>query len=162
MQTLRERKIDRLSGLGWIVFGAIIVAHSMTMEIRTHLGATFQTGPGLVPAMIGGALMVLGLVLVVRSWRGEVIGYLDAEGAGGRRVLVALGLMLVYGLVLIGRIPFGIATFLFVTSFVMAFNLPAANNKALAILAAKAVVTGFLVALAVQFVFESIFLVRLP
>lgn len=159
MENPRERRIDRLSGIGWMIFGTIIVGHAMTMETREHLGATFLTGPGLVPAMIGAAIAVLGLVLALRD---EPVGYLEPEGAGGRRVLAALGLMMVYALILIGRMPFGVATFLFVTAFVFVFNLPAGGPRGMAILGAKAAVTGALVAVMVGFVFETIFLVRLP
>jgi hypothetical protein len=162
MENPRERKIDRLSGIGWMVFGAVIVAHAMTMETREYLGATFLTGPGLVPAMIGGSIFLLGLALVLRSMGGEIIAYLEPEGAGGRRVLIALALMLVYGLGLIGRVHFGLATFLFVTAFVFLFNLPAHGPRAIAILGVKAVVMGALVAVTVSFVFQTIFLVRLP
>lgn len=158
----RERRVDRISGFAWIVFGLVIVAHAMTMETRAYLGATFLTGPGLVPALIGGSIALLGLALVLRSSGGDVIAFLEPEGLGGRRVLVALGLMLIYGLGLIGRMPFGVATFFFVAAFVFVFNLPVAGRRALAILAAKALVTGALVAVIVQFVFETIFLVRLP
>ncbi|QYK41746.1 MAG: tripartite tricarboxylate transporter TctB family protein [Paracoccaceae bacterium] len=162
MQNPRERTVDRLSGIGWMIFGAVIVAHALTMETRDYLGATFQTGPGLVPAMIGGAIAVLGLVMTLRSMGGEVIAYFDAEGSGGRRVLIALGLMMIYGLGLIGRVHFGVATFLFVTTFVFVFNLPVGGQRALAILGVKAAIAGVLVAVAVSFVFQTVFLVRLP
>lgn len=162
MDNPRERSVDRLSGIGWMVFGAVIVGHALTMETRDYLGATFLTGPGLVPAMIGAAIATLGLVLFLRATKGEVVAFIDPEGAGGPRVLLALGLMLVYAMVLIGRMPFGVATFLFVTAFVFVFNLPAAGARGLALLGAKAALTGALVAVAVSFVFQTIFLVRLP
>ena len=162
MQSERERMADRLSGIGWIVFGTVIVVHAMMMETRDYLGATFLTGPGLVPALIGGAIIILGATLLLRSLRGEVMAYFDEAGAGGKRIVIALALMLVYGLVLIGRVPFGIATFLFVTTFVFVFNLPVRGLRGTALLAAKAAVTGGVAALVIGFVFETVFLVRLP
>lgn len=162
MQNNRERAADRLSGVGWIVFGVVIVGHALTMETRDYLGATFLTGPGLVPAMIGAAIAALGLVLLLRSSGGEAATDFEEGGLGGRRVAAALALMLIYGLGLIGRIDFELATFLFVTAFVVVFNLPAGSGKRLAVLVAKAAATGLATALVVSFVFETIFLVRLP
>jgi len=163
MNNQREASADRLSGLGWVLFGTIIIVHALTMETRDYLGATFLTGPGLVPAMIGGAIVILGAVLFLRSRKGEVVAYFNtAETHAGRRVAIALTLMLIYGVGLIGRMPFGPATFLFVTAFVIAFNLPLETRRALALLVAKAALTGALTAFIVVFVFENVFLVRLP
>lgn len=163
MRNERERTADLWSGIGWIVFGVIIVVHASMMETRTHLGATFLTGPGLVPGMIGSAIAVLGVVLVARSLRGQVVPWFAELGEGsGRRVAMALALMLVYGIGLIGSIRFEIATFLFVTAFVIVFNLPQPGPRALALLGAKAAATGLLTAAAISFVFVNMFLVRLP
>lgn len=163
MRNERERKVDRLSGIGWMIFGAVVAVHAMTMETREYLGATFLTGPGLVPGMIGAAIFLLGGVLFLRGRGGGAIAFIEEVGPdAGRRAAIALALMLVYGIGLIGRIPFGIATFLFVSAFVVAFNLPVADRRGLAILAVKALATGALTALAVSFVFQTVFLVRLP
>ena len=163
MQNQRERKADRLSGIGWIIFGTVIVVHALMMETRDYLGATFVTGPGLVPALIGGGIAILGAVMLLRSFHGEVAAYFDDAGPGaGRRVAISLALMLVYGLGMIGRVPFWLATFLFVTAFVLAFKLPVRGTRAFALLAAKAALTGALTAVTISFVFEAIFLVRLP
>lgn len=163
MHNDRERSADRRGGIGWIVFGLIIIVHASMMETREYLGATFLTGPGIVPALIGGAIVVLGLAMLLRSMRGEVIAYFqESEFQSGRRVATALALMLFYGLVLIGTIPFALATFVFVTAFILVFNLPVAGRPALAKLVAKAVATGAVTAVTVSFVFQTLFLVRLP
>jgi putative tricarboxylic transport membrane protein len=159
----RERSADRWSGIGWIVFGVVIVVHASMMETREYLGATFLTGPGLVPAMIGTAIALLGLVLFLRGRRGEVMAYFeDFDLESARRVAVALALMLIYGLGMIGTFPFVLATFLFVTAFVMVFNLPVSGTRAIAMLAVKAATTGAVTAFTVDFVFQTVFLVRLP
>jgi len=62
-----DRIADRVSGAFWILLGLVIIATSLNMDIREHLGATFLTGPGFVPILLGSALIVLGTVLIVRS-----------------------------------------------------------------------------------------------
>ena len=163
MQNEREKRADRLSGIGWILFGAVLVVHALMMETRDYLGATFLTGPGLVPALIGASIAILGAVLVLRGMRGQVLAYFDTNAAhSGRRVAIALVLTLTYGLGMIGRMPFTIATVVFVTAFVFLFNLPVSSRRDAAVLAGKAALTGVVTAFVIAFVFETIFLVRLP
>ena len=163
MDNLRERRADRWSGLGWIVLGTVVIVMSARMEVPTHLGATFMTGPGFVPALIGAALCVLGLVLILRASWGRVDAFLDAPGtAATGRAMLALAVMSVFALGLVGRVPFGWAAAGFVTAFIVIFNLPAGSPSALARLVAKAAATGAVTAVAIVVLFERIFLVRLP
>jgi hypothetical protein len=163
MDNRGERSADRISGLFWIAFGLVVIWLSVSMEIRRHLGATFLNGPGFAPMLLGGALCLLGSVLVVRSSYKDVIGFFDAPGSvSGRNALIALGLMLVYSLGLIGRMPFGLATFLFISVFIVVFNLPVEGRRQLGKLIAKAVVTAALTAYVVVEVFHRLFYVRLP
>ena len=159
----RDRLADRLSGIFWILFGLVIIVYAQGMDIREHLGATFLTGPGLVPILLGAALCILGLVLILRSYSGRLEGFLlTGETVSDRRALLALALMLVYSLGLVGRIDFGLATFLFITGFIILFNLPIKSGKAAALLALKAMATAAVTALIVVFAFQELFYVRLP
>jgi hypothetical protein len=164
----RDHLVDRLSGLFWILFGGVIIVYSLGMDIREHLGATFLTGPGFVPILLGGALCILGLVLIGRSYAGRLTGFLDSgpldggRAVSGRRALGALALMLVYSLGLVGRIDFGLATFLFIAAFIILFNLPAREPRALFMLLAKAGATAAITAVVVVLTFQELFYVRLP
>ncbi|MEZ5936410.1 MAG: tripartite tricarboxylate transporter TctB family protein [Alphaproteobacteria bacterium] len=159
----RDHLADRLAGAFWILFGLAIIVYAQGMDIRKHLGATFLTGPGLVPILLGAALGILGLVLITRSFAGRLEGFLQTGAAfSDRRALIALALMLVYSLGLVGRIDFGIATFLFITSFIVVFNLPVAGAKAVAALLAKAMATAAITAVVVVYTFHNLFYVRLP
>lgn len=163
MSEQRERKADLLSGIGWIVFGGVIFVHAMMMETREYLGATFTTGPGFVPGLIGIAIAILGIAMVLRSLRGQVLAYFDdVDGHAGRRVAMALALLLVYGVGMIGRMPFWLATALFVTSFTFVFNLPVRGTRELVLTFGKAALTGVLTAAAVSYIFQTVFLIRLP
>ncbi|WP_270937089.1 tripartite tricarboxylate transporter TctB family protein, partial [Falsiroseomonas oryzae] len=79
----------------------------------------------------------------------------------GRRLLTAAVLGTLYAGVLVGRLPFWLASALFVFAFTMAFEWekgPAGRARRIA----EAALLGLGTGLAVMLVFERIFLVRLP
>ena len=67
-----------------------------------------------------------------------------------------LALCLGYAIGLVGRAPFWLATFLFVTTFIAIFEYPARRRMAFAPL------FGAATSLVVSYLFEAVFLVRLP
>ena len=161
--THREHLADRLSGIFWIIFGLVIIVYSQGMDIREHLGATFLTGPGLVPILLGIALCILGAVLIVRSFAGRLQSFLvTGEKVSDRRAVLALVLMVIYSLGLVGRVDFGAATFLFISAFIVTFNLPVAGSKAAAVLIAKATATAAITTVLVVVAFQELFYIRLP
>jgi hypothetical protein len=117
-------------------------------------------------------LAILGAVLALRSVAAVALqrhasvltGEEAAEARAARnRLALCCGLCLVYAVVLIGHTPFWFATALFVFVFVAAFewqqaDAAAARMRKLAVAAAIAVFS----AIAIPFVFETLFLVRLP
>lgn len=82
---------------------------------------------------------------------------------GYRRLAWILGLSLVYAAGLVGRMPFWLATFLYVFSAIVVFERPEHTNprRTVTRIAIAAVIAGA-TAWAVPFVFEKIFLVNLP
>jgi putative tricarboxylic transport membrane protein len=163
MKASREARIDRISGVCWIIFGLMIAVHSSQMEIAEHLGGTFLTGPGFVPMLLGGALCILGSVLIVRTINGRGIAYFAVAGTvSDRRALAALVLMLIYAVGLVGRMPFGMAAFGFIFVFILAFNWPPAGMKAAFRLIFGALATAAATAVAVVYLFRDIFFIRLP
>ena len=162
-------RADFVGGLAWTAFGLAIVAGALAMDRLEQFGATVYTAPGLVPGVLGAAIMLLGTVLVIRSVLGGAIAGLAApwrptpEGRSTRaRTAISLVLMLLYTLGMIGRIPFPIATALFVFVFIMIFDVstaaPSPVKRRLVVAALTAIVTSAVVSL----VFERVFLVRLP
>lgn len=159
----RDRIAYRVSGAFWILLGLVIIATSLNMDIREHLGATFLTGPGFVPILLGSALIVLGTVLIVRSGSAGFEGFLETgPSLSQRRAMGALLLMLIYSLGLVGRIDFGLATFLFITALIVLFNLPVDGRAAFAKLAMKATVTAAVTSVVVVVAFRELFYIRLP
>lgn len=156
----KTARSDLLGGAGWAFFGVLIVVESLRMDRFTAMGAELYTMPGFVPGMIGGVIMLLGAVLMLRGWRRRASSVdAPAEPLLNRRITLTLALSLAYAGGLIGRAPFWLATFLFVTAFVGCFAPP--ETRPLRRLA-TAVLAGALTTAVVTLVFEQVFLVRLP
>jgi putative tricarboxylic transport membrane protein len=164
-------RADFLTGVGLILLSLYILLESRRMPQFEHLGAHPLSAPGIVPAFLAVILVICGGVLVVRSvWAGGHHLGVTREGArrvlaepGNRRLLITLVLTIGYAGGLIGRIPYALATALFVFLFVLIFEwqprLSAARwARLLAVAAVLAALTGGVV----SWVFERLFLVTLP
>lgn len=143
---------DAAQGVAWALGGGLIVYASWMMDRLERHGAALYTAPGLVPGLLGLVLVVLGVALALRK-RG--ISASSPAIRWGNTPLV-LALCLGYAIGLIGRMPFWLATFVFVTAFIAIFEYPSRRRMALAPL------YGAATSLAVSNLFEAVFLVRLP
>jgi hypothetical protein len=154
---------DRIAGLGWIVFGALLLAESLRMERFESQGAAVFTMPGFMPGLLGAVLMVLGLLHVLR---GRPSGKAQAARAGDTaerllngRALATMLLSVGYAVALVGHVPYSLGTALYVGAFVAIFSAPGSSLKRRLLVGA---IAGVATAAAVTVVFEHIFLVRLP
>ncbi|MCF3932696.1 tripartite tricarboxylate transporter TctB family protein [Acuticoccus sp. M5D2P5] len=139
------------------VLGVAVIVESVRMPRLQELGVDPMSAPGLTPGLLGVILTGLGIALFARSVRAAPVAG-EAEGGWGRLAL-ALGLCLLYAAGLVGRMPFMAATGIFVFLFVAAFSWGRASAARMLMMAlALAVGTAVLV----TFLFEKIFLVRLP
>jgi len=143
-------KSDTVQGAFWIAVGGAIVYASWTMDRLERHGAALYTAPGLVPGLLGLVLLVLGVVLAVRN---RAAPSLRLRWENTPSVLV---LCLGYAIGLVGRVPFWLATFVFVSAFIVVFEYPSRRRMTAAPL------YGIATSLAVTYLFESVFLVRLP
>jgi hypothetical protein len=155
----RTARSDLLGGVGWILFGAAIVAAALSMDRFEAMGATLYTMPGFVPAIFGGALVALGAALALRGWRRRAAATPAGAAVLNRRVVLMLGLSLVYAIGLIGRVPFWLGTPVFVGAFIFLFT---DDQRTLPRRAALAAVVAVVTTVTVVVVFEQVFLVRLP
>lgn len=164
---------DLLTSLVLIALGVGVLVESMRMPRFEHLGINPYTVPGLVPGFLGAVLAVFGIVMLARTvgaWQraGEVPAVAGEDQPGSMpRLLVTLGLTVGYGALLVGRLPFWLATFVFVLSFLLVFEWRSeftapARRTALLGYAATSVLQAVLVAAVVTFVFQRVFLVTLP
>lgn len=159
-------RAELVTSLLLIVLGAGVLAESLRMPRYEDLGVNPYTVPGIVPGALGVVLALFGAIMLVRTLRtrgaAQAAPPRSAE-AHPIRLLLAIATTLGYGFVLVGWLPFRWATFLFVTGFIVLFESRSRQrSQRMARIVAFAVLEGALVALAVGFVFERIFLVRLP
>lgn len=63
------RRADLVAAVLWVVLGTAVVAMAASMDRLERLGINPYTIPGLVPALLGSALVVFGVVLGIRAWR---------------------------------------------------------------------------------------------
>jgi hypothetical protein len=142
---------DRLQGFVWIAVSAVIIYGSWTMDRLERHGAALYTAPGLVPGLLGLVILALGVMLAVRT-----AGTNQSLGGRWGETALVLALCLGYAAGLVGRVPFWFATFVFVTAFIALFEYPARRRMAVAPL------YGAATSLLVTWLFQSVFLVRLP
>lgn len=136
----------------WLALGGLIVAESWRMDRLEHLNVNPYTVPGLVPGLLGAAIVVLAAGLLVRSLgRRDGAAAAGGDAAWGRFALAAV-LFAVYALGLVSRLPYWLATLLFVAGFIALFQRRIVF----------ALVVGACTSAAVTFLFQSVFLVRLP
>ncbi|OGB93340.1 MAG: hypothetical protein A2Z31_08205 [candidate division NC10 bacterium RBG_16_65_8] len=164
-------RADFLTGVVLILSSLYVIFESWRMPRMEHLGAHPLSVPGVVPAFLAVVLIISGGVLVIRSVLagGHRLGLSAAKARevlvkpGNQRLLITLVLTLGYAGVLIGRIPYELATGLFVFAFIVIFewewNLPAAKVAKLITVAAILAAAASAI---VSWVFERLFLVTLP
>lgn len=162
-------RTDFVSGIVVTVLGAGGLIESLRMPRFETRGADPFTVPGLTPGLLSAVLCALGVVLLLRGLSGRVL----AEGAqpsigqwtraSATRTIFTVLMVLLYGTLLFGHMPFILATAIFVFAFTLGAELIAAERR-LAIwqLVIGSLALAWVAAFAIDFVFTDLFLVRLP
>ena len=161
---------DFLASFGWIALGAAFLVGGVTMDRLQNQDVNPYTVPGLLPGLLGLAMMLLGGGLLLRSWRqggARRSGATIAQEPGAvRQLWLALGLCTVFDVVLVGHgLPFWLAAALFVSVAIL--TLQQAQRRAMGRpLTLRAIAVAVLIGLGagggITLVFQEIFLVRLP
>jgi hypothetical protein len=161
---------DFLSGFGWMGLGIAILIGSVMMDRLENQDINPYTIPGLLPGLLGIAMTILGALLALRSWRPHLLASAASaapvDRAGIKRLVLVLGLCLVFGVALVGHgLPFWLAAAIFVTVAIVSLQYqggrstePKSNLRRLS----KAAAIGLGAGIAITIVFQEIFLVRLP
>jgi len=161
---------DFIAAWLWVAFGLVVVIGAWRMDRLESRGASLYTAPGLVPGLLGAVLLLFGLLLALRAARAgghRLRGRSWALGAEARIAATRVGVFLVLGLgyaaVMVGRMPFWLATFLFVSLTIIVFDWtrrqgPGQAPRGLML----AVTVGAGTAFVVSYVFQEVFFVRLP
>lgn len=162
---------DFWQGVGWVVFGAAVLVLSVTMDRLESQNINPYTIPGLLPGMLGIAMMLVGGIVAARSWRRGAfehprMPFTAHQRELRKRVWSVVAMVAVYSVVLVGHgLPFWLASALFVTGSILILQRMSRDpeEKRLAPRVwVKALVIGVLAAVITQVVFQDLFLVRLP
>lgn len=146
--------------------GAAILIASLRMDRLTERGIEVWSAPGLTPGVIGALMIVLSLVLGWQALRApaEVPDDEDAEPGALWQGLLALVLCVVFAGITLGHgTPFVIEGAIFVFVFITLFSWRAwrtTGRVTRGLMQAAAVAVG--ASVFISWLFESVFLVRLP
>jgi hypothetical protein len=164
-------RADLHDAIGWIVLGIAVLVGSLTMDRLQSQNINPVTVPGLLPGLLGIAMVLLGGVMAVRSWRRgaaheALVPATPLQREERKRVVIAVLLCVGYGVVLVGHgIPFWLASSIYVTASILIFqriSQDPAERRLDAKSWAKALVIGVAASVVTWLVFERVFLVRLP
>ena len=157
-------RADLLTAVILLVLGLAMLYGGFTMDRLEVRRIHPLSIPGLVPMALGVALAVCAAVLLAGAVRAGGLGArwsVAAPDALGRLGLT-LVLTLAYPLLLIGNLPFWLATSIFVTLFIAVFEWaprpPIRHVRAVGTAALQGAIVGVVTAV----VFDRLFLVRLP
>ena len=155
----------------FMAFGITVMIISIKMPRFEEFDANPYSVPGIVPGFLGAVVAFLGLILFVRSLirkgyqlglNGTTLkGWFREEGT--KRLVLTLSFCLVYALILIGRLPYPVATVLFIFAFIFVFEykkgVPLKNQMKMIFFA---LLLALLSGLSIWAVFRYLFLVNLP
>ena len=160
---------DFFAALMWIAFGLAATIGSWRMDRLENQDVNPYTVPGLLPGLLGLAIVFFGTLLLARAWRQGALGRESPRAAAmsaveRKRFLIVLGLCLTFGVGLVGHgLPFWLAAAIFVSTTIAVLQYPqhrAAGQVARGL--AIAIAIGLAAGLLITLVFQEFFLVRLP
>jgi putative tricarboxylic transport membrane protein len=162
---------DLADAIGWTALGIAVLIGSITMDRLEAQHINPYTIPGLLPGLLGIAMILLGGVLAVRSLgRGALTEPRMPVTADHRderrRVWIVIALCTLYGVVLIGHgIPFWLASTIYVTGSIIVLQRISRDSEERRLTlrgVLKALVIGVASSVITQVVFQNLFLVRMP
>jgi hypothetical protein len=167
----RPPRSDLKDAAGWMLLGGAVLIASLRMDRLESQNINPYTVPGLLTGLLGLAMLLLGGLLGLRSWRrGALSQPLEPPTAlqreECRRIWVVVALCLFYAVGLVGHgLPFWLASAIYVTGAILLLQRLSADpgQRQLTPRAwRKALIIGVLAAVVTQLVFQELFLVRLP
>lgn len=162
---------DLKDAAAWVALGIAVLAGSLTMDRLESQNINPLTVPGLLPGLLGIAMVLLGGALGVRSLRRGALAQANPPATADqreerRRVWIAIALCAGYGVVLVGHgIPFWLASAIYVVASILVFqriSRDPTQRRLSAFAWGKAIAIGLGASAATWVVFELVFLVRLP
>jgi putative tricarboxylic transport membrane protein len=161
-----SRRAELLTAAAWAAAGTAILVASWRMNRLDDRGISPWSAPGLTPGVVGALVIVLAGVLALQARHAATAADpMPAPEAGSlRRTLLALALCIGFAGIALGHgLPFVVEGAIFIFVFTTLFSLPVWRTE-------RRVGRGLLQTLAIAvlassfiaWLFESVFLVRLP
>ncbi|MBN1186121.1 MAG: tripartite tricarboxylate transporter TctB family protein [Bacteroidales bacterium] len=163
-------KADFVTSLFLIVLAISIILVSFQMPTFVDVGAHPLSAPGIVPSMLGVIIGIFGFILLIRSilHKGFTIKFsikdivIFFRNASIQRLIITLFWSILY-VILLGKMNYFLLTFLFITFFIMSFEIKffkkSIDNKKAII---NALFIGIFISTVITLVFRYLFLVNLP
>lgn len=164
-------RADLMDGVAWVLFGLAVLIGSITMDRLEQQSINPYTVPGLLPGLLGLAMVLLGGLLLVRSLARGALRSVPPpasadQGERRRRIAIVAVLCLGYGVVLVGHgLPFWLASAIYVTASILILRRISRDpdeRRLTPRAVLMAVVIGLASAVITHLVFQELFLVRLP
>lgn len=158
-------RADFYTSIVLMLLGLATAVESWRMPRYGDVGSDIWSAPGIVPGLLGVALILMAFVLFMRTLPAIRAGAESEPGEPGavRRVVTVLVLCIVYAGILVSRVPFWLASFLFVFAFIATFELTDADARSRWMRhVAFALVIAALTSAVVSYIFQNVFFVRLP
>ena len=161
-----SRRAELLTAAAWAAAGVTILVASWRMNRLDDRGISPWSAPGLTPGVVGALIVVLALVLALQARQAEAAAdpAPPREAGAPRRTLLALALCVGFAGVALGHgLPFVVESAVFIFVFTTLFSLPVwraerrIRRGLLQTLAIAVLASSF-----IAWLFESVFLVRLP
>jgi hypothetical protein len=158
---------DFLSGIVWLLLAIGIVIVSWQMDRLEHLKVSVYSVPGLFPGILGIAIGIMGAILILRSVQAGALQQAAFPRFNPReqwRLLLGAARCVVFAAGVVGSgLPFWLAAAVFIAAFVFVFQFEERKVKGtLGRGAVFAVVYGLVCGVVIHYVFQELFLVRLP
>jgi putative tricarboxylic transport membrane protein len=156
-------RADLVTAAVLFALGIAIVQQAWGMPRFVEQSGTGLTAPGIVPGFYGVMIALLSVVLGLRAVRrgGWAVRGARGSAADARGLATAAVLGVLYAGVLVGRVPFWLASAVFVFAFTTAFEWAQGPERRVRRIVEAALI-GLGTGLAVTLVFEKLFLLRLP
>ena len=161
---------DFIAALAWMAFGFAVAIGAWRMDRLEKQDINPYTVPGLLPGLLGVAIVFFGALMLWRSWRQGALGPDGTRGeivvsaAARKRFGIVLALCLAFAVGLLGHgLPFWAAASLYVgiTIASLQYAERRASNETMRGLVVATVI-GLGAGIIITLVFQEFFLVRLP
>jgi len=171
MMRISPATADLVTAVVLFAIGTAMLIGGYTMDRLEFRDIHPASIPGLLPMILGAAMMICAVLLALGARKpqapsaqgGGATPAADDAGTSWRNLVIAGGLSLVYALILVGWLPFFVATAIYIGVFIFTFSSPfKGSGGRLALIAAFAAGFGLAMAAAISSLFQYGFLVRLP